>query len=183
MKCRDRLHELIKEEIEKKDSSTKQWKIAMESSFNRMDNEVIFCELDQFLGYQTHQCSDSPAVREHAAAVLAGLMKGGDENLAEDFRGKAYRDANAIQKKRRQSFIHGAVLALAACVLSVSYDIPSCDQLEVLKLHLDHSGTQGHRRGSQSGGIEYAQSDVWASAYSALAAGAALIAGLSMLAY
>ncbi|KAF5940937.1 hypothetical protein HYC85_022104 [Camellia sinensis] len=54
---------------------------------------------------------------------------------------------------------------------------------KVLKLHLDHSGTQGHRRGSQSGGVEYAQSDVWASAYSALPAGAALIAGLSMLAY
>ncbi|CAL5387173.1 unnamed protein product [Camellia sinensis] len=31
---------------------------------------------------------------------------------------------------------------------------------KVLKLHLDHSGTQGHRRGSQSGGVEYAQSDV-----------------------
>ncbi|CAL5422667.1 unnamed protein product [Camellia sinensis] len=54
---------------------------------------------------------------------------------------------------------------------------------KVLKLHLDHSGTQGHRRGSQSGGVEYAQSDVWASAYSALAAGAALIVGLSLLAY
>ncbi|GMQ09674.1 hypothetical protein CsSME_00052959 [Camellia sinensis var. sinensis] len=54
---------------------------------------------------------------------------------------------------------------------------------KVLKLHLDHSGTQGHRRGSQSGGVEYAQSDVWASAYSAVAAGAALLAGLSVLAY
>ncbi|KAL6954576.1 hypothetical protein U1Q18_023924 [Sarracenia purpurea var. burkii] len=73
-------------------------------------------------------------VREHAAAVLAGLMKGGDENLAEDFRGRAYRDANAIHKKRKQRSlssgqsvapIHGAVLALAACVLSVPYDMPS----------------------------------------------------------
>ncbi|XP_057472456.1 proteasome activator subunit 4-like isoform X2 [Actinidia eriantha] len=73
-------------------------------------------------------------VREHAAAVLAGLMKGGDGNLAEDFRGRAYRDANAIQKKRKQrnlssgqsvASIHGAVLALAACVLSVPYDMPS----------------------------------------------------------
>ncbi|CAL5364481.1 unnamed protein product [Camellia sinensis] len=61
-------------------------------------------------------------------------MKGGDENLAEDFHGRAYRDANAIQKKRRQrnsssglsiASIHGAVLALAACVLSVPYDMPS----------------------------------------------------------
>ncbi|KAI8008868.1 Growth-regulating factor 1 [Camellia lanceoleosa] len=40
MKCRDQLHELVKEEIEKKDSSTKEWKIAMERSFNRMDNEI-----------------------------------------------------------------------------------------------------------------------------------------------
>ncbi|KAI8010052.1 putative disease resistance protein RGA4 [Camellia lanceoleosa] len=41
MKCRDRLHELVKEEIEKKDSSTEEWKIVMERSFNRMDNEMI----------------------------------------------------------------------------------------------------------------------------------------------
>ncbi|XP_028070245.1 protein WEAK CHLOROPLAST MOVEMENT UNDER BLUE LIGHT-like 2 [Camellia sinensis] len=40
MKCRDRLHELVKEEIKKKDSSTEEWKIAMERSFNRMDNEA-----------------------------------------------------------------------------------------------------------------------------------------------
>ncbi|GMP54422.1 hypothetical protein CsSME_00019605 [Camellia sinensis var. sinensis] len=33
--------ELVKEEIEKKDSSTEEWKIVMERSFNRMDNEVI----------------------------------------------------------------------------------------------------------------------------------------------
>ncbi|KAL7201539.1 hypothetical protein ACSBR1_033275 [Camellia fascicularis] len=41
MKCRDWLHELGKEEIEKKDSSTEEWKNAMERSFNRLDNEVI----------------------------------------------------------------------------------------------------------------------------------------------
>ncbi|XP_028105836.1 probable protein phosphatase 2C 24 [Camellia sinensis] len=41
MKCRDWLHELGKEEIKKKDSSTEEWKIAIERSFNRMDNEVI----------------------------------------------------------------------------------------------------------------------------------------------
>ncbi|CAL5379339.1 unnamed protein product [Camellia sinensis] len=41
MKCRDQLHELVKEEIEKRDSSTEEWKIAMGRSFNHMDNEVI----------------------------------------------------------------------------------------------------------------------------------------------
>ncbi|XP_050246119.1 proteasome activator subunit 4-like isoform X3 [Quercus robur] len=73
-------------------------------------------------------------VREHAAAVLAGLMKGGDEDLARDFRDRAYLKANNLQRKRKQrnissghsiASIHGAVLALTASVLSAPYDIPS----------------------------------------------------------
>lgn len=53
-----------------------------------------------------------------------------------------------------------------------------------LRLHLDYSGgTHGRRRGSSSGGLDYAHQDAWASAYSAVAAGAALVAGLGMLAY
>lgn len=71
-------------------------------------------------------------VREHAAAVLAGLMKGGDEILAGDFRERAYAEATIILKKKKQrragysvASVHGAVLALAAGVLSVPYDMPS----------------------------------------------------------
>ncbi|KMT12661.1 hypothetical protein BVRB_4g091190 [Beta vulgaris subsp. vulgaris] len=71
-------------------------------------------------------------VREHAAAVLAGMMKGGDEHLAGDFRERAYKEATLILKKRKQrraghsvAPVHGAVLALTACVLSVPYDMPS----------------------------------------------------------
>ncbi|XP_022737069.1 CBS domain-containing protein CBSCBSPB1-like [Durio zibethinus] len=54
-----------------------------------------------------------------------------------------------------------------------------------LRLHLDYSGTQSRRRGSGSGSgsLDYAQSDAWAAAYSAVAAGAAVVAGLSLLAY
>ncbi|XP_057487233.1 CBS domain-containing protein CBSCBSPB5-like isoform X1 [Actinidia eriantha] len=52
-----------------------------------------------------------------------------------------------------------------------------------LKLHLDYSGIQGRRRGLGSGSLDYAQSDAWASAYSAVAAGAALVAGLGVLAF
>ncbi|CAI0396888.1 unnamed protein product [Linum tenue] len=72
-------------------------------------------------------------VREHAAAVLAGLMKGGDEDLACDFRERALVEASTMQRKRKQqnlrsgqplSSIHGAVLALTASVLSVPYDMP-----------------------------------------------------------
>lgn len=40
MKCRERLHELVKEELESKDAST-EWRSAMERSFSRMDEEVI----------------------------------------------------------------------------------------------------------------------------------------------
>ncbi|KAK9734977.1 hypothetical protein RND81_04G175200 [Saponaria officinalis] len=71
-------------------------------------------------------------VREHAAAVLAGMMKGVEDFIAEGFRNRAYDEASVILKKRRQrrgsysvASIHGAVLALTACVLSVPYDMPS----------------------------------------------------------
>ncbi|KAK7387207.1 hypothetical protein VNO78_27798 [Psophocarpus tetragonolobus] len=73
-------------------------------------------------------------VREHAAAVLAGLMKGGDEDLAIDFRDRAYREANIVHKRRKSrnassglsiASVHGAVLALVASVLSAPYDMPS----------------------------------------------------------
>ncbi|KAG9143923.1 hypothetical protein Leryth_016132 [Lithospermum erythrorhizon] len=73
-------------------------------------------------------------VREHDASVLAGLMKGDDGNLAEDFIHRAYTEANGIHKRRKSrssrsglsaTEIHGPVLALAACVLSVPYDMPS----------------------------------------------------------
>jgi hypothetical protein len=49
-------------------------------------------------------------------------------------------------------------------------------------LHLDYTGTR-RRRGSSSESLDYAQADAWASAYSAVAAGAALVAGLGVLAY
>lgn len=52
-----------------------------------------------------------------------------------------------------------------------------------LRLHLDYSGTPRRGRGSRSGGLDYAQADAWASAYSAVAAGAALVAGLGVFAF
>ncbi|XP_074317205.1 CBS domain-containing protein CBSCBSPB1-like [Silene latifolia] len=49
-----------------------------------------------------------------------------------------------------------------------------------LRLHLDFSGSRT-RSGSLS--LDYAQTDAWATAYSGVAAGAALVAGLGVLAY
>ncbi|KAH6797175.1 CBS/octicosapeptide/phox/Bemp1 domain protein [Perilla frutescens var. hirtella] len=52
-----------------------------------------------------------------------------------------------------------------------------------LRLHLDYSRAGRPRRGSNSKGMEYAQADAWASAYNTVAAGAALVAGLGVLAF
>ncbi|KAG1330935.1 CBS domain-containing protein CBSCBSPB1 [Cocos nucifera] len=52
-----------------------------------------------------------------------------------------------------------------------------------LRLHLDFSGSGRRKRGGESGSLDYAQRDAWASAYSAVAAGAALVAGLGVMAY
>ncbi|XP_068305659.1 CBS domain-containing protein CBSCBSPB1-like isoform X2 [Pyrus communis] len=54
-----------------------------------------------------------------------------------------------------------------------------------LRLHLDYSGTRTRsRRGSATGNVDYAYADsAWASAYNAVAAGAAVAVGLGVLAY
>lgn len=53
-----------------------------------------------------------------------------------------------------------------------------------LRLHLDYSGSHARRKTtSSSGSLDYAQKDAWAAAYSTVAAGAALVAGLGVLAY
>lgn len=52
-----------------------------------------------------------------------------------------------------------------------------------LKLHLDYSGVPKRRRGSSARDMDFVQADAWASAYSAVAAGAALVAGLGFLAF
>ncbi|KAM7483463.1 hypothetical protein LguiB_008046 [Lonicera macranthoides] len=54
-----------------------------------------------------------------------------------------------------------------------------------LRLHLDYTGAPGRRSaaGGAGGGFDYAPADAWASAYSAVAAGAALVAGLGVVAF
>uniref|UniRef100_A0A2C9WGL5 Proteasome activator Blm10 middle HEAT repeats region domain-containing protein n=1 Tax=Manihot esculenta TaxID=3983 RepID=A0A2C9WGL5_MANES len=97
------------------------------SILSRIEKQQIWSTVENLLR------DNQVEVREHAAAVLAGLMKGGDEDLAKDFRDRAFIVASTIQRKRKMrnsksgqsiASIHGAVLALAASVLSVPYDMP-----------------------------------------------------------
>ncbi|TKY47091.1 Proteasome activator subunit 4 [Spatholobus suberectus] len=96
--------------------------------------QEIWRTVEKLLVDNQIEASSFLEVREHAAAVLAGLLKGGDEDLATDFRDRAYREANIVQKRRKLrnassgssiASVHGAVLALAASVLSAPYDMPS----------------------------------------------------------
>ncbi|CAL5391460.1 unnamed protein product [Camellia sinensis] len=87
MKCRDRLHELVKEEIEKKDLSTEEWKIAMESSFNHMDNEVAAMALAQHSVVNT-TCKDGKSFTYNssiniavAVAINGGLITPGEPSF------------------------------------------------------------------------------------------------------
>jgi len=48
---------------------------------------------------------------------------------------------------------------------------------------LDYVGVGRRKRGGGSSDFEYARKDAWASAYSAVAAGAALVAGLGVMAF
>ncbi|XP_044505426.1 probable protein phosphatase 2C 24 isoform X1 [Mangifera indica] len=43
MRCRERLHELVKEELENKGAEITEWKGLLERSFKRMDREVTVC--------------------------------------------------------------------------------------------------------------------------------------------
>ncbi|KAJ3677567.1 hypothetical protein LUZ60_003291 [Juncus effusus] len=72
-------------------------------------------------------------VREHATKVLASLMKAGETEFSKTFREESYSTAALIINTKNHRLInrstlasrHGVLLALAASVLSVPYDMPS----------------------------------------------------------
>lgn len=68
-------------------------------------------------------------------------------------------------------------------LLKTSFYHCPCFFSQGLRLHLDYSGSRGRRKASAAGKLEYAQADAWEAAYSTVAAGAALVAGLGVLAY
>ncbi|GAB4860420.1 CBS domain-containing protein cbscbspb1 [Ancistrocladus abbreviatus] len=78
---------------------------------------------------------------------------------------------------------HDKVMLASDSDLAAAVDHARLAGWKGLRLHLDYSGSRGRKRASRSTNIEYAQSDHWAAAYSAVAAGAALAAGLGILTY
>ncbi|XP_009793090.1 CBS domain-containing protein CBSCBSPB1 [Nicotiana tabacum] len=79
---------------------------------------------------------------------------------------------------------HDKVVLASDSDLTAAVDHARSAGWKGLKLHLDYSGITGHRRGSSSSSLDYAHTEsAWASAYSTVAAGAALVAGLGVLAF
>lgn len=58
-------------------------------------------------------------MREHAAAVLADLMKGVDEDQARHFLDRAYNEANALHKKRRKMLVFVLLSSFSCQLLNV----------------------------------------------------------------
>uniref|UniRef100_A0A5B7APU9 Putative CBS domain-containing protein CBSCBSPB1 n=1 Tax=Davidia involucrata TaxID=16924 RepID=A0A5B7APU9_DAVIN len=92
-------------------------------------------------------------------------------------------DRNSLPQILYEDEDHDKVVLASDSDLAAAVDHARLADWKGLRLHLDYSGTRGRRRGSGTGGMDYASADAWASAYSAIAAGAALVAGLGVLAY
>ncbi|TKY60581.1 CBS domain-containing protein CBSCBSPB5 [Spatholobus suberectus] len=78
---------------------------------------------------------------------------------------------------------HDKVVLASDSDLAAAVDHAKTAGLKGLRLHLDYSGIHGYGTDSSSGSLKYAYSEVWASAYSAIAAGAAIVAALGLLAF
>ncbi|WVZ20516.1 hypothetical protein V8G54_007838 [Vigna mungo] len=90
-------------------------------------------------------------------------------------------DPNNVPQILYEDEDHDKVVLASDNDLATAVDHARTAGLKGLKLHLDYAGPRGNGKSSRSG--SYAYSDAWASAYSAAAAGAALVAGLGILTY
>ncbi|KAF5476535.1 hypothetical protein F2P56_003281 [Juglans regia] len=92
-------------------------------------------------------------------------------------------DPNRLPQILYEDEDHDKVVLASDNDLAAAVDHAKSAGWKGLKLHLDYSGVRGRRRATGSGDLDYANADAWASAYSAVAAGAALVAGLGVLAF
>ncbi|XP_044504235.1 CBS domain-containing protein CBSCBSPB1 [Mangifera indica] len=89
-------------------------------------------------------------------------------------------DRNNLPQILYEDEDHDKVVMSSDTDLAAAVEHARLASLKGLKLYLDYSGSYG---GGGSGSLDYAHSDAWASAFSAVAAGAALVTGLGIMAY
>ncbi|KAE9453637.1 hypothetical protein C3L33_14464, partial [Rhododendron williamsianum] len=122
--------------------------------------------------------SNSFLTQTHHTRSLTELITAILQRVGDDI------DRNNLPQILYEDEDHDKVVLASDSDLAAAVDHARLAGWKGLKLHLDYSGTSRRRRGSSgSGGLDYAQSDSWASAYSTVAAGAALVTGLGVLAF
>ncbi|KAK8990812.1 hypothetical protein V6N11_028772 [Hibiscus sabdariffa] len=94
------------------------------------------------------------------------------------------RDRSNVPQILYEDEDHDKVVLASDYDLQVAVEHAKLVGLKGLRLHLDYSEMKdGGRRASNSRSLEYANSDAWTTAYNTVAAGAAVVAGLGLLAY
>ncbi|XP_031476549.1 CBS domain-containing protein CBSCBSPB5-like [Nymphaea colorata] len=97
-------------------------------------------------------------------------------------------DRNHLPQIMYEDEEHDKVVLATDSDLAAAVEHARVAGLKGLRLYLDYSGSGGNSETTQlksggSGNLELARKDAWATAYSTVAAGAALIAGLGVMAY
>ncbi|XP_038986888.1 CBS domain-containing protein CBSCBSPB5-like isoform X2 [Phoenix dactylifera] len=92
-------------------------------------------------------------------------------------------DRNHLPQILYEDEDHDKVILASDSDLSAAVEHARLVGWKGLRLYLDYTGTGGRKKRGGSGSMDYANTDAWASAYGAVAAGAALVAGLGVIAY
>ncbi|GAB2221364.1 hypothetical protein Droror1_Dr00012539 [Drosera rotundifolia] len=92
-------------------------------------------------------------------------------------------DRNHLPQILYEDEDHDKVVLASDSDLAAAVDHARLSGWKGLRLHLDYAGSTRGRRRAPGGSLDYAQPDSSAAAYGAVAAGAALVAGLGVLAY
>ncbi|KAE8694539.1 CBS domain-containing protein CBSCBSPB1 [Hibiscus syriacus] len=93
------------------------------------------------------------------------------------------RDRNNVPQILYEDEDHDKVILASNYDLQVAMEHAKLVGLKGLRLHLDYSGMKDRRRSSNSRRLNYENSYGWTTAYNTVAAGAAVVAGLGLLAY
>ncbi|XP_039045252.1 CBS domain-containing protein CBSCBSPB1-like [Hibiscus syriacus] len=93
------------------------------------------------------------------------------------------RDRNNVPQILYEDEDHDKVVLASDYDLQVAVEHAKLVGLKGLRLHLDYSEMKDGRRASNTRSSDYTNSDAWTAAYNTFAAGAAVVAGLGLLAY
>ncbi|URE48382.1 PB1 [Musa troglodytarum] len=118
-----------------------------------------------------------PLYHEDDSQSLADLITCILQRVGDDI------DRNHLPQILYEDEDHDEVILASDSDLVAAVDHARQSGWKSLRLHLDYPGLGRKKKGHGSRDLECARTDAWAAAYSSVAAGAALIAGIGVMAY